>query len=145
MNGFTNLCHNNGFQFKLKGKSVLATQIIEFVHSESLLLHKLKYTAIHYCINMALLYLGRHTKKNPLGSCPLRPSFTQLKCIPGLVKHSQLTEISQENWVLLEFSCYIVWPQCRSFLHQPFSGEQQSARQGGHKWRPRLRKVVLSL
>ena len=35
MNGFTNLCHNNGFQFKLKGKSVLATQINESVHSES--------------------------------------------------------------------------------------------------------------
>ena len=28
MNGFTNLCHNNGFQFKLKGKSVLATQLL---------------------------------------------------------------------------------------------------------------------
>ena len=35
MNGLTNLCHNNKFQYKLKGKSVLATQINESVHSES--------------------------------------------------------------------------------------------------------------
>ena len=35
MNGFGNLCHNSGFSFKLKGKSVLVTQINESVNSES--------------------------------------------------------------------------------------------------------------